>query len=204
MKHADDASALRVTAAKLGVHLSLAQEDAIVRLEALLLERAVPAGMIAEADGPRLRERHVLDCLRAAALVDPSDRDAYDLGSGAGLPGLVLAAVLPDLHLTLVEARRRRAAFLELAIERLELANATVSASRIEELREPVDLCFARALAPPAEAWRLAEALLRPQGRLVYFAGKGKGAQLHVPGARIQTRSTAVLERSGPLVIMAR
>lgn len=203
MKHGEDASGLRRTAADLGVPLSPAQAGSLLELEALWLERAVPAGMIASADAPRLRERHVLDCLRAGAMVEPTDRDAYDLGSGAGLPGLVLAVGLPFLHLTLVETRRRRVGFLELAIERLRLTNATVAACRIEDLHDPVDLCFARALAPPAEAWRLAEPLLRPGGRLIYFAGQG-GTVADVPGTRSRSLGTAVLERSGPLVIMAR
>lgn len=203
MKHGEDPSELRRTAADLGVALSPSQAGALLELEALLLERAVPAGMVASADAPRLRERHVLDCLRAGAVVERTDRDAYDLGSGAGLPGLVLAVGLPGLRVTLVETRRRRVAFLELAIERLGLTNASVVACRIEDLHDPVDLCFARALGPPAEAWRLAEPLLRPEGRLVYFAGQSR-TPTDVPGARTVTLSTAVLERSGPLVIMAR
>lgn len=203
MKHDEDASELRRTAADLGVPLSPTQAGALLELEALLLERAVPAGMIASADAPRLRERHILDCLRAGAVVEPTDRDAYDLGSGAGLPGLVLAVGLPLLHLTLVETRRRRVAFLELAIERLRLSNASALACRIEDLHDPVDLCFARALAPPAEAWRLAQPLLRPGGRLVYFAGQ-EGTAVDIPGTRSISLGTAVLERSGPLVIMAR
>jgi 16S rRNA (guanine527-N7)-methyltransferase len=110
---------------------------------------------------------------------------------------------LPSLRLTLVETRRRRVAFVELAIERLGLTNATVAACRIEDLHDRVDLCFARALAPPAEVWRLAEPLLRPEGRLVYFAGQG-GTEADISGARSISLGTAVLERSGPLVIMAR
>ena len=196
---------LETSAAKLDVRLSPAQAASLMTLEALLLERAVPAGMVARADAARLRERHVLDCLRAAAVVRPEDRDAYDLGSGAGLPGLVLAIALPSLRMTLVETRRYRAAFLELAVERLGLPNASVAVCRIEALSEPVDLCFARALASPSVAWGLAEPLLRAEGRLVHFAGAGAPEPFRVPGARvIETRSTPVLERAGPLVIMAR
>src|SRR3990172_7871353 len=119
-------------------------------------------------DPDRLRRRHVLDCLRAASVVSSQDLDAYDLGSGAGLPGVVVAIARPDLRITLVEARRRRAAFLELAAQQLHLENVTVAAARLETLIEPVDLCFARALAPLPRAWTLAEPLLRPGGRLVY------------------------------------
>src|SRR5262245_17499165 len=139
------------------------------RYERLLVDRAVGAGMVAAADVPRIHERHVLDALRAAVAVGPEDRDADDLGSGAGLPGGVVAIACPGLRVALVERRRNRAAFLELVVEELRLLNATVVAKGSEGLSEPVDLAFARALAPPQQAWALAEPLLRPGGRLVYF-----------------------------------
>lgn len=189
----------------LGVPLSEETAETLLRFEALLRERAVPAGMIAEGDLPRLRERHLLDCLRAAAVVADTDRTALDLGTGAGLPGLVIAIALPRLAVTLVDSRARRAAFCELAAERLELGNVRVLVSRIEDLREEVDVCFARALAPLPEAWRLAEPLLREGGRLVYFAGRGASGPFEAPGARcLGTVETPVLEGSGPLVIMGR
>lgn len=111
----DELRRLQEQASALGVTLSEDAAGRLVRFEALLAERAIPAGMIAASEAGRLRERHVLDCLRAATVVEPADRTALDLGSGAGLPGLVVAIALPDLAVTLVEGRRRRAAFCELA-----------------------------------------------------------------------------------------
>lgn len=196
---------LRSQARALGVRLSEESAERLVRLEALLQDRAVPAGMIAEGDLPRVRERHVLDCLRAAAVVASTDRTALDLGTGAGLPGLVIAIALPRLAVTLVDRRARRAAFCELAAERLGLGNVRVLVSPIEDLREEADVCFARALAPLPEAWRLAEPQLREGGRLVYFAGRGAIGPFEAPGARcLSTVETPVLEGSGPLVIMGR
>ena len=204
MKHDDTVTELHAQAHNLGFGLSVHQAASLVAFEALLLRHGVPQGLVAKGDASRLRERHILDCLRGAAAVRASDRWAYDLGSGAGLPGIVVAIARPRLRVSLVDARRRRAAFLELAVEELRLPNAEVLTSRIEDLRGTVDLCFARALAPLEEAWRLASPLLAPAGRLVYFAG-GAAEYSAPPGAKIQeVRMSTVLESAGPLVIMAR
>jgi 16S rRNA (guanine527-N7)-methyltransferase len=203
--HPAELRRLQDQAGALGVPLSQTAASQLLSLEALLRERAVPAGMIAASDADRLRDRHILDCLRAAAVVEATDQSAIDLGSGAGLPGLVVAIGVPRLTVTLVESRRRRAAFCELAAERLGLLNVRVLADRIENVTEEADVCFARALAPLAEAWRLAEALLRQGGRLVYFAGRDARGPFSAPGARwLSTVDAPVLAGSGPLVIMGR
>jgi 16S rRNA (guanine527-N7)-methyltransferase len=172
--------------------------------ERLLAERAVPMGLVAESDVGRIRIRHVLDSLRAVAVLAGAG-DAYDLGSGAGLPGIVVAIARPALQVRLVDSRRKRVAFLELAVAELDLPNAEVIGVRAEALVDPVDACFARAFAPADRSWEVAEPLLRPTGRLVYFAGRGEGAQ--DLGGRlpvVEVLSAPLLESAGPLVIMAR
>ncbi len=197
---------IRTQARALGVELAEDAARNLLHLESLLRERAVPAGMIAAGDVERLRERHILDCLRAVAVVESDDVKAVDLGSGAGLPGLVVAIAVPRLAVTLIERRPRRAGFCELVAERLGLANVRVVAARIEDVEvEGADVGFARALAPLAEAWRLAERLLRKGGRLVFFAGRRTRGPFTAPGARcLSTVDTPVLEGCGPLVIMGR
>lgn len=178
--------------------------SSLAAFEGLLAERAVPMGMVSQSDAHRLRERHVLDCLRAVVAVREGDRLALDLGSGAGLPGLVVAIARPTLTVRLIESRRARAAFLELAIDHLKVPNATVLASRVEDVVESADLCLARAFAPLSAAWEAAERLLRPGGRLVYFAGTGMGdADVPERVARVQVVEP-VLASSGPLIIMTR
>ena len=196
---------LTSSSAALGVELSAEQADRLETFERLLADRAVPMGMIGEADLPRLRERHVLDCLRSATVVATSDRSAVDLGSGAGLPGIVVAIACPALAMTLVESRRSRAAFLELVAERLGLANATVEPSRVEAVSGPFDLCFARAFADLPRSWRVAERLLRPGGRLVYFGGSAFDPSQIVPGGKdaVILPGSSVAS-AGPLVIMTR
>ncbi len=172
--------------------------------EALIRERAVPLGMVATGDIGRLRERHLVDSMRAAAVVLASERTAYDLGSGAGLPGVVVAIARPDLRVTLVESRRPRAAFLQLVVDRLGLDNAAIANERVEALSDPVDVCFSRAFARVGVAWRAADRILTPGGRLIYFAGE-RFDSADLPRGVVSTlMTTPALARSGPLVIMSR
>ncbi|MGZ6544027.1 MAG: 16S rRNA (guanine(527)-N(7))-methyltransferase RsmG [Actinomycetota bacterium] len=180
------------------------QLDRLEAYERLLREHALPPGMISARDASRLRERHVVDSLRAAATVLPGDRTAYDLGSGAGLPGVVVAIARPELLVTLVESRRSRASFLELVVDRLGLSNTRVHVGRVEKLTVRVDLCFARAFAGPAGSWRAAEPLLTSRGRLVYFAGAGFRPETVPEDVKSTLVTSSALARSGPLVIMSR
>ena len=145
-----------------------------------------------------------MDSLRAATVVSATERTAYDLGSGAGLPGVVVAIACPDLQVTLVESRRPRSAFLQLVLDRLELTNGAVSNVRAETLDGPVDLCFSRAFARVGVAWDAADRLLASGGRLIYFAGERFDPSELPESAASTLVTTSALARSGPLVIMSR
>jgi 16S rRNA (guanine527-N7)-methyltransferase len=199
-----EAEILLGQAAELGVTLDTSQAATLLRYEDLLAGRAVPLGAVARSDATRIRTRHILDCLRAAPLVHEDDL-ACDLGSGAGLPGIVVAVAEPLVRVLLVESRAKRAAFLEFAVQELRLSNAQVVVGRAEELRQGVDACFARAFAPLPLAWSVARGILRPGGRLIYFAGAEFGEPVVRDGAAQEAVvRTAVLESAGPLVIMTR
>jgi len=204
VKH-DESRPRPIDASALGVEVSPSALRRLGEFEALLRERAVPLGLVAQADAPRIQERHIFDSLRAVAVVRDADALAYDIGSGAGLPGLVIAVARPRLRMVLVEPRRRAAAFLELAVERLEATNASVYVGGVEDLVEAADLCFARAYAPLPHAWRAALPRLRPGGRLVYFSGAHSETPVVPEGATdLQILETPVLESAGSLIIMAR
>ena len=188
----------------LALHLEDQQVAQLETFEELIRERAIPLGMVATADEGRIRERHVQDSLRAATAVTRADHTAYDLGSGAGLPGVVVAIACPELRMTLVESRRPRAAFLQLVVDRLGLTNTSVATVRVETLTESVDLCFSRAFARVGVAWSAADRLLNPGGRLVYFAGE-RFDHAELPEDAVSSLvTTSALARSGPLVIMSR
>jgi 16S rRNA (guanine(527)-N(7))-methyltransferase RsmG len=175
------------------------------RYEALLREKALPLGMVSHGDLPRLRERHVLDSLRGGPLLPGGTQSVCDLGSGAGLPGIPMAIAWPEVRFTLAEARRTRAAFLELAVQELGLVNVAVYAGRIEELAGPFDVCLARAFAAPAEAWSTASSLLSPHGILLYWAGEAFDAPSFERATHVRARpATSTLAGYGPVVIMSR
>jgi 16S rRNA (guanine527-N7)-methyltransferase len=172
------------------------------RFIGLLLQRAAPMGMVAPGDVPVLRERHVLDSLRAAPVLAGAVT-VCDMGSGAGFPGVPLAVALPETRFVLVEVRRNRADFLEAVAEGLQLGNVEVYPRRIETLRRRFDACTARAFAPPARAWAASQRILEPRGRLIYWAGERFDAGVDTPeGANIELFRTPALARAGSLAIM--
>ena len=186
-----------------GRELSDGQLDQLAGFEDLLRERAVPFGFVGASDEGRIRERHVLDSLRGAAVVGQDDRVAFDLGSGAGLPGIVVAIALPALEVTLVESRSARGAFLELAAQQLDLPNVRIFLGRAALVPGPADLCFARAFASAKASWGVARKILRPGGRLVYFGGRAFDPTTDVPtGVAALAVVASSVASSGPLVIM--
>lgn len=210
MPGAHGSAEIATRAEALGVALGPAASDRLAALTQLLEERAVRRGLVAEGDAGRILDRHVLDSLRAAPLIRGTDRRAYDLGSGAGLPGLVLAIAVPRCHFVLVESKSRRAGFLEFAIDELGIGNAEVAVARAEDMAEPADVATARAFAPLGRSWRVAVPLLRSGGRLVYFAGRGLTDPREAASSVAQPEAPAEVEiargvaTSPPLVIMSR
>ncbi|GAA0725051.1 16S rRNA (guanine(527)-N(7))-methyltransferase RsmG [Dactylosporangium roseum] len=128
-----------------GDRLPLAQQYA-----ELLITDGVVRGLIGPREAPRIWERHLLNCAVVADLI-PSGASVVDIGSGAGLPGMVLAVARPDLSVTLVEPLARRTAFLSEAVTALGLDRTTVVRARAEECvgKLPLaDVVTARAVAP--------------------------------------------------------
>jgi 16S rRNA (guanine527-N7)-methyltransferase len=181
--------------------LSLGQLTALDDYERLLLEFAIPRGMISPSDAEHLRARHILDSLRAVPFIDLG-ADLVDIGSGAGLPGVPIAVTRPDLIVTLIEPRQARAAFLELAKERLGLPNVRVVPQEAESSGTECAVCCARGFGDVARTWEVAKRLLRPEGDLIYWAGRTFRPDLAPADARVRAIGEATLERGGPIVIM--
>jgi 16S rRNA (guanine527-N7)-methyltransferase len=127
--------------------------------------------LTAARDARTFVQRHLLDCL--AALPFLAGDSLLDIGSGAGLPGVVFAVARPDLACRLVEPRAKRAAFLNSMRAELGLANVEVVTARAEDLppRGLHDLATARAVTALADLWRLARPQLAPGGRLLALVG---------------------------------
>jgi 16S rRNA (guanine527-N7)-methyltransferase len=134
-----------------------------------------PVGITAIRDPAEAASRHVLDALAGLPAVDAAPAGALaDVGSGGGLPGLVLATVRPARETHLIEATARKAAFIAEAAAELGL-HVHVHAERSEdvgrgELRDACACVVARALAPPPVAVELCLPLCRPGGRLVLWS----------------------------------
>jgi 16S rRNA (guanine527-N7)-methyltransferase len=173
----------------------LPQLEAYARL---LAGPGTERGLLGPREVPRLWERHLLNCAGLSELVADGEV-VLDLGSGAGLPGLVLALLRPAVQLVLVESLQRRAQFLTEAVEALGLRNTVVRRARAEELHGKVlvDVVTARAVAPVDRLAGWALPLLRPGGRLIAMKGEQAQAELEMARpalARLGAVSASVVE----------
>jgi 16S rRNA (guanine527-N7)-methyltransferase len=153
----------------------------------LLATVGVTRGLIGPREVPRLWDRHLVNCGLLAPLV-PADATVADLGSGAGLPGVVLAIARPDLRVTLVEPMARRVSFLEEVRDRLGLDAVEVVRARAESWADAphFDVVTARAVAalPKLVTWALP--LVAEGG--VLLAMKGSSAADEVEAAAEELR----------------
>ena len=149
-----------------GEHLELGR-----RFTHALATHGEELGLIGPLELPRLWTRHILNSALVAPLLRPGR--VGDVGSGAGLPGLVLAVMRPDVSFTLIEPMERRVAWLERQAHELELSNVTVVRARAEEskLNGSLDQVTARAVSALRTLIPVTAPLLRPGGELVLMKG---------------------------------
>jgi 16S rRNA (guanine527-N7)-methyltransferase len=157
-----------------GSRVSLAE-----RYVALLADTGITHGLIGPREAPRLWDRHVLNCAVVHPLFE-TGAGVADLGSGAGLPGIPLAIVRPDLHLTLVEPLLRRTTWLTAAVEDLGLSNVIVHRGRAESLwgSSRYRHVTARAVARIGELARIGLPLVEAKGSLHALKGSSAPAEL--------------------------
>lgn len=148
-----------------------------------LVDKWNPAiNLVAKGSLPAAWERHVLDSAQLMLLCPEDCRSWVDFGSGGGLPGMVIAAIArelhPELHLTLVEADKRKATFLTQAARQLNLS-VTVIADRSESIAPcDADVISARALAPLIDLCGLAHRHLGQNGTAIFPKGAQAEAEL--------------------------
>ena len=143
-------------------------------------------GLIGPLELPRLWSRHILNCAIVAPLLRPGL--VGDVGSGAGLPGLVLAITRPDVTFVLIEPMERRVAWLTGQVAALGLTNATVLRARAEDVRLPnrLDQVTARAVSAFRTLIPLTAPLLKPGGELVLMKGAGAPAEVEAAAKAIR------------------
>ena len=142
------------------------------RYAAMLAGDGVVRGLIGPREVPRLWERHLVNCAVLAEVV-PEHATVCDLGTGAGLPGIVLAIARPDLQVTLVEPLLRRTTFLEQAVSELGLTGCEVRRARAEQLHGSMrfDVVTSRAVAPLPRLLAWSMPLVSPAGALLAMKG---------------------------------
>jgi len=182
-------------AAPLGVALDERQLQQLAAYARLLMRWNATYNLTAIRSGEGLLTHHLLDSL---ALVPPLLRitqgaaaRVLDVGSGGGLPGIVLAIAMPQARLTLVDAVRKKCAFLTQARLELGLDNVEVVHGRAEALREPpFDIIVSRALATLAQFVGWTRHLLKTDGCWLAMKGKLPGEELAALPADVE--ATAV------------
>jgi 16S rRNA (guanine527-N7)-methyltransferase len=182
--------------------------DQARRYAELLATDGVTRGLIGPRETERLWDRHLLNCAVVSELL-PERGVLVDIGSGAGLPGVVLAMLRPSFRVILLEPLLRRSVFLEECVAELALSNATVLRARAEDKAAAhieADIATARAVAPLDRLAGWAVRLLRPGGQLL--AIKGQSADEEITAAqpvlsRLGVRSAEVLQAGHGRVVMA-
>lgn len=157
------------------------------RFADLLATDGVVRGLIGPREVPRLWERHLINCALLGEAIGPG-LDVCDIGSGAGLPGLVLAIARPDLRVTLVEPLLRRTTFLEEAVSALRLQNVEVVRARAEELHgmREFSVVTSRAVAPLDRLLAWSMPLVRQGGALVAMKGASVSAEIEAAEAALR------------------
>jgi 16S rRNA (guanine527-N7)-methyltransferase len=178
------------------------------RYAELLATDGVTRGLIGPRETARLWDRHLVNCAVVAEFV-PVRGELVDIGSGAGLPGIVLAMLRPSLHVILLEPLLRRSVFLEECVLELDLPNVTVIRARAEEKAAAgitADVATARAVAPLEKLVGLAAGLLRADGELIAIKGQSAAEELAAAGpalTRLGVRSAQVLQAGHGRVVSA-
>ena len=142
-------------------------------------------GLIGPLELPRLWTRHVLNSALVAPLLHGR---VGDVGSGAGLPGLVLAIVRPDVEFVLIEPMERRVAWLNDQVAELGLTNVSVLRERAEDVRKDIllDQVTARAVSALKKLIPLTAPLVKPGGELVLMKGAGALAEIEAAAKQIK------------------
>ena len=149
------------------------------RFAGILGGAGVTRGLIGPREAPRLWERHLLNCAVLAQVL-PERASVADIGSGAGLPGVVLAIARPDVSITLIEPLLRRTTYLEQVVAELCLDRVEVVRARAEALHgaRTFDVVTSRAVAPMSRLLGWSMPLVAPHGALVAMKGSSVTAEL--------------------------
>jgi len=164
------------------------QEEAIRAYAEFLTTAGIERGLIGPREGERIWDRHIFNCLPITQLL-PNGASLFDIGSGAGLPGIVIALARPDLKVTLIEPLERRVEFLNEAVAAIATAGVEIAVirGRAQDVKKSADFVTARAVAPMEKLKKISWHMVKTGGSLLAMKGESaatemvgiKGAELH-------------------------
>ena len=152
--------------------------DEIAAYAHFLTTAGIERGLIGPREGERIWERHIFNCLPVTQLL-PQNASLFDIGSGAGLPGIVIALARPDLKVTLIEPLERRVEFLKEATEGLGIE---VIRGRAQDVKKSAEYVTARAVAPLEKLKKISWHMVKTGGALL--AMKGESAATEMVGVK--------------------
>ena len=177
------------------------REDQIQRYAELLKGAGIERGLIGPKEGDRIWERHIANCIPITTIL-PENVRLVDIGSGAGLPGIVIALARPDLKVSLVEPLQRRVDFLNEVVAELGIP-VEVIRGRAERVKKQFEIVTARAVAPLEKLINISWHMIPRGGSLM--AMKGESAAEEIASTTLKKGSTAELhEISLPNLPIAR
>jgi 16S rRNA (guanine527-N7)-methyltransferase len=164
------------------------QEEAIASFAQFLIGAGIERGLIGPREGDRIWDRHIFNCLPVTQLL-PNGASLFDIGSGAGLPGIVIALARPDLQVTLIEPLERRVEFLNEAVAAIPDLPFPIQVirGRSQDIKKSADFVTARAVAPLEKLKKMSWHMVKTGGSLLAMKGESaasemvgvKGAELH-------------------------
>jgi 16S rRNA (guanine527-N7)-methyltransferase len=177
------------------------REDQIQRYAELLKGAGIERGLIGPKEGDRIWERHIANCIPITTLL-PENVRLVDIGSGAGLPGIVIALARPDLKVSLIEPLQRRVDFLNEVVAELGIPIEVIR-GRAERVKKQFEIVTARAVAPLEKLITISWHMIPKGGSLL--AMKGESAAEELATTTLKKGSTAQLhEISLPNLPIAR
>jgi 16S rRNA (guanine527-N7)-methyltransferase len=157
-------------------------KEAILAYAELLTTAGIERGLIGPREGERIWERHIFNCLPVTQLL-PQGASLFDIGSGAGLPGIVIALARPDLKVTLIEPLERRVEFLK---EATAGSSIEVIRGRAQDIKKSADFVTARAVAPLEKLKKMSWHMVKTGGSLLAMKGESASAEMEgVKGATL-------------------
>ena len=148
--------------------------DEIQAFAQFLATAGIERGLIGPREGERIWDRHIFNCLPVTQLL-PGGTTLFDIGSGAGLPGIVIALARPDIQVTLIEPLERRVEFLKEATEGL---NIEVIRGRAQDVKKSAHYVTARAVAPLEKLKKMSWHMVKTGGALLAMKGESAAAEM--------------------------